>query len=46
MNTSYALPHRLLSIEHPAILMSIDADVRTLGGTDAIVKVTFLGSHI
>jgi hypothetical protein len=40
----YSLPPtRLLSIEHPAILTSIDAGVRTLGGTNAIVKVAYRG---
>jgi hypothetical protein len=37
---SYSIPNRsLLSIEHPAILSSVDVGIRTLGGPSAVSKV-------
>jgi hypothetical protein len=40
---AYPIPQTsLLSIEHPAILTSIETGLRTLGGEKAIAKVQFL----
>lgn len=44
---SYAIPNEpLLSIEHPAILSSVDAGLRTLGGASAISQVLSVSAPI